>query len=289
MPIRRLLLACLRRALVVPALLAAASLAHADLLFAVSEGTSGGGSAVTDAQIAAKYRPLTNVMEEALGEPVRVKYVRDFRALADGMQSGSFDLVIARPSDYPARGVRDHGYSAVTTTQPDGHCLLVVPKDSPYQSLDDVKTLGRKQLILPEDIAYMTTFCTAELRDHGLVVDPAQTYYVREQAVIPFSLQNGLAKIGGIASYSGAAKRIEQDGLRILHRSRPQPFLPLIAHRRIPADRVQRLREGMAELAATPEGASQLAAIGLRGFDTDPQPRLLALLQWLEANAPVIQ
>ena len=35
-----------------------------------------------------------------------------------GMRNASFDLVIARPSDYPARGVRDYGYSAVTTTRP---------------------------------------------------------------------------------------------------------------------------------------------------------------------------
>ncbi|MEZ5606590.1 MAG: PhnD/SsuA/transferrin family substrate-binding protein [Burkholderiaceae bacterium] len=256
------------------------------LLFAVSEGTSGGGAGITDEQIATKYKPLIDVMQQVLGQPVRVKYVRDFRALEDGMKAGLFDLVIARPSDYPARGVRDYGYRAVTTTRPDGHCLLVVPKDSPYQSLADVKDIGNKRLILPEDIAYMTTFCTAELRDRGLQVTPQQTYYVREQAAIPFSLKNKLAQIGGIASYSGAAKRLEQDGLRVLHTSRAQPFLPLIASARITPDQVARLRSAMVALADTPQGASQLAAIGLKNFDTDPQPRLLALLQWLEAKTP---
>ena len=265
---------------------AAPAAAPAGLLFAVSEGTSGGGSAVTDEQIAAKYKPLTDVMQQALGQPVRVKYVRDFRALDEGMKSGTFDLVIARPSDYPARGVRDHGYRAVTTTRPDGHCLLVVPKDSPYKTIEDVKDIGGKRLILPEDIAYMTTFCTAELRDRGLRVLPEQTYYVREQAAIPFSLNNKLAQIGGIASYSGAAKRLDKDGLRVLYTSRAQPFLPLIAGRRISPEQVAALRAGMVALADTPQGASQLAAIGLKNFDTDPQPRLLALLQWLEAKTP---
>ena len=268
---------------------AAAAAVPAGLLFAVSEGTSGGGSAVTDEQMAAKYRPLTEVMQQALGQPVRVKYVRDFRALEEGMKSGAFDLVLARPSDYPARGVRDHGYRAVTTTRPDGHCLLVVPKDSPYQSIADVKDLGHKRLILPEAIAYMTTFCTAELRDRGLRVRPEQTYYVREQAAIPFALQNKLAQIGGIASYSGAAKRLERDGLRVLHTSRPQPFLPLIAAARITPEQVSALRAGMVALAATPQGARELAAIDLKGFDTNPQARLLALLQWLEAKEPAAQ
>jgi len=268
---------------------AAAAAVPAGLLFAVSEGTSGGGSAVTDEQMAAKYRPLTEVMQQALGQPVRVKYVRDFRALEEGMKSGAFDLVLARPSDYPARGVRDHGYRAVTTTRPDGHCLLVVPKDSPYQSIADVKDLGHKRLILPEAIAYMTTFCTAELRDRGLRVRPEQTYYVREQAAIPFALQNKLAQIGGIASYSGAAKRLERDGLRVLHTSRPQPFLPLIAAARITPEQVSALRAGIdiygrtavvQEYARQPGGPEAAAAV---------TARLLALLQWLEAKEPAAQ
>ena len=72
----------------------------------------------------------------------------------------------------------------------------------------------------------------------------------------------------------------------MLHTSRAQPFLPLIASARITPEQVARLRSAMVALADTPQGASQLAAIGLKNFDTDPQPRLLALLQWLEAKTP---
>ncbi len=261
--------------------------AQSPLLFAVSEGTSGGGAAVTDEQMEVKYKALTDAMKRALGQPIRVKYVRDFRMLAAGMASGDFDLVLARPSEYPARGVRDHGYTAVTATRPDGHCLLVVPKDSPYKTLADVTDVQHQRLILPERIAYMTTFCTAELRDRGLPVNPAQTHYVREQAAIPFALNHKLAKIGGIASYSGAAKRLDKDGLRVLHRSRPQAYLPLIAGKRISAEQVARLRAEVLALSQTEQGTKDLAAIGLTGFDPDPQPRLLALLNWLESKTPV--
>ncbi len=261
--------------------------AQSPLIFAVSEGTSGGGAAVTDEQMAVKYKVLTDAMKRALGQQVRVKYVRDFRMLASGMASGEFDLVLARPSDYPARGVRDQGYTAVTATHPDGHCLLVVPKDSPYRSLADVPDVQHQRLILPERIAYMTTFCTAELRDRGLPVNPAQTHYVREQAAIPFALNNKLAKIGGIASYSGAARRLDKDGLRVLHRSRPQPYLPLIAGKRLSADQVAQLRSEVMGLSQTDQGARELAAVGISGFDPDPQRRLLELLTWLEAKTPV--
>lgn len=253
--------------------------APAPLLFAISEGTSGGGATMNDALMAAKYKALTDVMEQSLGHKVQVRYVRDFGQLAQGMGSGAFDLVMARPSDYPARGIRDHGYQAVTTTLPDGHCLLVVPKDSPFKTLQD---LQGKRLILPEEAAYMTKFCLAELRDAQLVFDKSRVHYVKEQAAIPFALINGLAQLGGIASYSGAAKKLDANGLRVLHTSRPQPFLPLVAGQRISATQVQQLREAMVALSQTEQGGKALAALGLKSFDAQPQARLLALLQWLE-------
>lgn len=255
--------------------------AGAELVFAVSEGTSGGGAGITDAQMATKYKPLVDVMEKVLKDTVRVRYVRDFAALEAGMRNASFDLVIARPSDYPARGVRDYGYAAVTTTRPDGHCLIVVRKDSPFKTIQDVKG---KSLILPEESAYMTKFCMAELRDQGH--KPGKIHYVREQAAIPFALSNHLAVVGGVASYSGVAKRLDAEGLRVLMQSRPQPFLPLIAGRRITPEQVQALRQAMTELIATEQGAAALGAIGLKAFDTNPQQRLLALLAWLEGKGP---
>ena len=258
---------------------AAAGAASAQsLVFAVSEGTSGAGTSVGDEQMATKYRPVIEVMERVLGQKIAVRYVRDFRQLEDGMKSARFDLVLARPSDYPARGVRDYGYQSVTTTQPDGHCLLVVKEDSPLKSLDELKG---KRMILPERVAYMSKFCLAEMRDQKVGISPEEVTYVREQGAIPFALQNGLSHVGGIASYSGVAGRLQKEGLRVLHKSRPQPYLPMIAGAKIPADKVQQLGAELVALSKTEAGGKALAAIGLKGFDTGTQPRLLSLLDWL--------
>ncbi len=265
-------------ALALACLGAGAAWAQSPLVFAVSEGTSGGGSSVGDEQMAVKYRPVVEVMERVLGQKVAVRYVRDFRQLEDGMKGARFDLVMARPSDYPARGVRDYGYQAVTTTQPDGHCLLVVKADSPLKTLDELKG---KRVILPERVAYMTKFCLAEMRDQKLGINPDEVTYVREQGAIPFAIQNGLSHVGGIASYSGVAGRLQKEGLRVLHKSRAQPYLPLIAGAKIPADKVQQLGAELVALSKTEAGGKALAAIGLKGFDTGTQPRLLSLLDWL--------
>ena len=257
---------------------AAGAVSAQSLVFAVSEGTSGAGTSVGDEQMATKYRPVIEVMERVLGQKIAVRYVRDFRQLEDGMKSARFDLVLARPSDYPARGVRDYGYQSVTTTQPDGHCLLVVKEDSPLKSLDELKG---KRMILPERVAYMSKFCLAEMRDQKVGISPEEVTYVREQGAIPFALQNGLSHVGGIASYSGVAGRLQKEGLRVLHKSRPQPYLPMIAGAKIPADKVQQLGAELVALSKTEVGGKALAAIGLKGFDTGTQPRLLSLLDWL--------
>lgn len=98
------------------------------LSLAVSEGSSGG----INAEAAhAKYQPLADVLGSAIHADIKVVFVRDFARLANGMKENQFDLVLARPSDYPARGMRDHQYRFVASASPEGQCALIVHKDSP--------------------------------------------------------------------------------------------------------------------------------------------------------------
>ena len=114
------------------------TLAHSAsyLTFGVSEGTSGG---LDHAQVIAKYEGLANVLSKSLGQKVNVVFVREFKALEAGMKDGRFDFVMARPSDYPARALRDYGYRFVASALPDGQCLIVVPKDSKITSIEGIQ------------------------------------------------------------------------------------------------------------------------------------------------------
>jgi phosphonate transport system substrate-binding protein len=246
------------------------------LIFGVSEGTS--GSIDTSVAIE-KYRPLANVMEKALGKRVVIVFVRNFDALETGIKSGEFDLVMARPSDYPARGVRDYGYSLVATSKPDGQCLFIVEKSSPLKKIEDMK--GRT-IIFPEKVAYMSKFCTAELRDKGINVAEEKITYAREQGAVAWSVENKLVDVGAIASYSGAAKTWEKSGQRILHKTAGRPYSPLIAGSRIPPGKQANLKAVLADLEQTDDGKKVLDKIGIKGFNPESPERLLALLTWLE-------
>ena len=160
----------------------AACMAQQPLIMGVSEGTSGG---LDHAQVISKYQGLADLIGRSIKRKVNVVFAREFAALEDGMKTERFDFVLARPSDFPARGIRDYGYQFIASAKPDGQCLIVVPKNSPAKTLADVRG---KRIVMPEEVAYMSKFCRAELRTKGIDLAKEKVQYVREQGAVAFYL-----------------------------------------------------------------------------------------------------
>lgn len=256
--------------------LAASQALAKDLVMAISEGSSGG----TDhARVIAKYRGLAEAIGRAIDQQVNVVFIRDFAALEDGLQNKRFDLVMARPSDYPARAMRDHGYRYVATSKPDGQCLIIVPKDAPYTSLADIRG---KRIVLPSPAAYMTRLCAAELRDQGMDLAKERIERVQEQGAVPFYLTNKFGDVGGVASYSGVAKTLEKSGHRVLHTSVAQPYFPLVAKDTLTATQILSMQRALLALSDSGDGRAVLKSVGIDGFESSSEQRLKALLSWLE-------
>ena len=246
-----------------------------DLILAVSEGSSGG----TDhARAIAKYQGLADVIGQSIRKRVAVIFIREFAALDEGLAAKRFDLAMARPSDYPARGIRDHGYRYIASAKPDGQCFIIVPKDSSITTLEQAK--GRR-FVMPNPAAYMTKLCTAELKRQGIDLASQEVKRVREQGAVAFFLENKFADVGGVASYSGVAKSWEAQGHRILHKSGTQPYFPLIANPSLTPAEIAAIQKSLNNLPSTPEGRAVLQTIGLTGFDTDSEKRLAELLKFL--------
>lgn len=246
-----------------------------DLILAISEGSSGG----TDhARVIAKYQGLADAIGRSIDKKVAVIFIREFAALEEGLAQKRFDLAMARPSDYPARAIRDHGYRFVASGKPDGQCFIIVPQGSPITALAQVKG---QRIALPNPAAYMTKLCTAELKRQGIDLAQEDVKRVKEQGAIAFFLENGFADVGGVASYSGVAKAWESKGHRVLHKSDPQPYFPLIASEAVSAAEVVAIQQALLKLPASPAGEKVLGTVGLKAFDTDSEQRLAQLLVWL--------
>lgn len=251
---------------------------EATFSMAVSEGTSGGASPI---EIIDRYKPIADAMSTALKTKVIVVPIRSFEELETGMKEARFNFVMARPSDYPARGLRDYKYQLVFTSRPDGQCILVTHKDSPLKS---VKEVAGKNIIFPEKVAYMSRFCAAELRDQGIKVESEQVKYAREQGAIAWSVQNKLSDVAGVASYSGVGKNPGKSELKPLHKSRTQPFLPMIASPAVSSTDIDAVRQALQKWESSEDGKKTLAKLGIDGFNYESPERLLKLLVWLEAK-----
>lgn len=247
-----------------------------DLIMGVSEGTSGG---LDHAQVISKYQGLADVIGRSIKRKVDVVFIREFAALEEGLKSSRLDFVIARPSDYPARAIASYGYHYVATAKPEGRCHVIVGKDSPLKTLAELKG---KRIVMPEKASYMTKFCRAELRDQGIDLARENVQYVREQGAVAFYLQQKLADAGGVASYSGVAKKWEKDGNRVLHKSVAQPYFPLIASPRISTRELAAIQKSLLALpAGSASDKAVLGTIGIAEFDTGSEDRLRGLLDWL--------
>lgn len=252
-----------------------AAVQHEDLVLAISEGSGG-----TDAgRVLAQYSSVADLIGESIKRKVVVVFVREFGQLEDGMKANRFDFVMARPSDYPARGIRNYGYRYVAHAKPDGQCLIVVPKNSPIKTLDQAR--GRRW-VFPEEAASMTRFCNAELRDQGIDLAQERVSYVGEPASVGQYLEGGFADAGGVASYSGLARDWHKAGHAVLHKSASPPYFPLIAARRIDARQVEAVQKQLLALEDNPGGPELLKSLGIVGFDTGGQRKLSDLLDAIE-------
>jgi ABC-type phosphate/phosphonate transport system substrate-binding protein len=254
-----------------------AALAADKVVLAVCEGTFSGAS---PSELVDKYRPVADVIGKALKAPVMISPVCDFKRLESGIKEDRFDFVMARPADYTARAVRDSGYRSVAQVVPDVSCVYVVPKDSPLKSLAEVKG---KKVALPGKSSYMGQLCIAELRDNGCdAANKAQ--FVKEQAVVMYQLKEKNVDVGGMSSHSKAVdpKALEKAGLRELGRSRPQPYFPVIASKRMTDAQIEAVRKELVGLSGNPAGQALLAKAGLGGYAPGSEEKMRELLAWLE-------
>lgn len=249
-----------------------------DLVLAISEGTSGG---LDHSRVIAKYGGFTNILGSAIKRRVVVVFVREFSQLEDGIKTGKFDFVMARPSDYPARAIRDNGFRYVAHAKPDGQCFIIVPKNSPIKTLADAKG---KRWVMPEKVSYMSKFCTAELRDRGIDLTKENVTHVREQALIGSYLDTNTADVGGVASYSGLARDWAKAGNPVLHRSISQPFSPLVAAKTITPKQVEAIQKQLTNIETAEGGADALKSMAIAGFDITGTQRVQELLVWLEKS-----
>lgn len=138
--------------------------------------------------------------------------------------------------------------------------VLVVHKDSPYQSVAD---LDGKRVAFPAPNALgASLLMRAELdRIHNISVKPR---YVATHSSAYLNVALGEAEAaGGVMGTFRSLDPEIQDQLRIIYETRKLPPHPITVHPRVPREVAEAVQQAFLDLAMTPEGQELLKQVPL--------------------------
>jgi len=251
------------------------SAAQSKVLLAVNEG----GAVNADAtETVLKFMEFGQVVEKTLGARVTIVPARDRNAVITALQRQAFTLLLARPNDVPAQAVRDFGYAPVVVEKVPSQVLFIVRKDSPLQSITDVRG---KTIVTPDQYSNIWRMANAMLRDNKISFKNENVRAMRDQAAIGWSMENGFFDVGVVNSVSAVGRTWEKNGGRVLARGPETPNMPLIASPQLSAAQVAKLRAALVALDSSDGGKALLKKIGLTGFKETSPEVFLDFLSWL--------
>ncbi|WP_341649588.1 hypothetical protein [Thauera humireducens] len=157
--------------------------------------------------------------------------------------------------------------------------MLVVRADSPVKSVADLRG---KTFVLPEEVAYMTRFCRAELRDKGIDLSKESVFYVREQGCDSLRARESASPMSAAwrrtrAPYASGARAgsasCTNRSASLTCRWSGHPGLS-------PGD-IAKARQVLVGLSSDEAGQAFLRQLGITGFSASEEDRLRKLLGWL--------
>lgn len=246
------------------------------ILFAVNEGTSSSTDAVfrTD-----KYADLARHLSTSVGKNFKMETSNILSIVIRNLERQRYDVLLIRPSHISAKAMRDHGYRLLVTAKGESKVHFLVKKDSPLNTLKDLE--GRF-VVMPEKSAYPTNLALAILRDEQ--VKPGRLQLMDRQEAVGYAVQEGLADVGVVISYSKVAREWEKEGGRFLHTKEKLPFWSVIVSPKVTEATASKLKQALLDLDKTPAGQEMLKKVGVPAFVEGNQQAYLDMLKWLEGR-----
>jgi phosphonate transport system substrate-binding protein len=262
---------------VLAALLAlAASLAQANLVFAINEGVT---YRVPNDEIRAKYAMIAADLSKLLKQPVSIEPVGAYPTLRKGLADKAYDIAMVHPAHLSIEAIKKSGYKLVAVTKgfQEYSANFLVKADSPLKSLVDLK--GSK-LGAPDEDSITSWMVRATLRDALGGANQVTYLYTRYQDAVPFFVENNFTLSGATAA-GAVIKAWQAGGGKVLAKSRPVPIKHIIASPNLPPDLVEKLRDYLLALDTTEEGRKKLEPTKYTGFARYDEAAMLSIGAWL--------
>ena len=213
-------------------------------------------------RLARMWGPLLTRLSDELGVDIRFETTKDIPTFEACLAAGAYDFAYMNPVHYTIFA-EAAGYNALAR-QSDKRLrgLIVVRKDSPAQSLDD---LSGAQVAFPSPGAFGASVVPrAEMRARGIAFEPE---YVKSHDSVYRAVVAGLMPAGGgvLRTFNAISPEL-RDQLRVIYRTEGYTPHAIAARGDVPANLRAALQEVLMEInASAPELAK---SVGMNGFET---------------------
>lgn len=212
-------------------------------------------------ELAKRWGPIIQYLNDRSGVNLQFQTANSFLTYQQEMKAGSYDIAFTNAYYYPMLN-KEVGYK-VFVQEKDAKFLgiMVVRKDSPYQTVAD---LEGKQLAYPGPTTITAMLAHTHLKANK--INYSANYVVSMDSVYR-SVAKGLfaAGQGEMRTFGGVDQEI-RDQLRILWTADPLPPFAFIVHPRVPQAVLQKIQQAMLAMGDDPEGLSLLKAVNITGF-----------------------
>ena len=256
------------------ALLATATPVRANLVLGIAEGIS---EQSRFGDIEDRYQLFADYLGRVLKNRVTLEASQNFKNSATNLQKGRYDLFFSRPSNVPAKAIRDHQYQLIVVAKGDSTANFIVRKDHGFKKPEDILT---RTVAMPRSsTALMTEAGLATIRDMGGMKGPNQLRYANYQEAVGYMVEMKFADVGIVNP--GQAKAWEKKGGVVLFKSKKLPFWSITASSKLGKAELTKLQTALVDMENTDEGKKALAKIGVKGWVIGNPKEFLDMLTWL--------
>ncbi|MDP1680192.1 MAG: phosphate/phosphite/phosphonate ABC transporter substrate-binding protein [Burkholderiales bacterium] len=219
---------------------------------------------VSPSELVRYHAPLRQYLSRTLDRPVTLVTAPDFKALIERTQRGEYDIVLTAPHLGRLAQIRD-GYQPVARTRHEVQGLFLARKDAGIAKPEDIKG---KRIMMAEPLSIVFHMAEGLLNEHGVFLDKNATLIetkAHNNAMYAPLRDEADVGVTGFRLWEGMPPE-EKDKLVVVAATRKVPGFFVLAHQRMPAAEVERLRRALLAFEHSPEGPADYAVKSLKGF-----------------------
>ncbi len=209
------------------------------------------------------YQPMRAHLARELKQPVNLFTALSFKVYADQTRIGAYDILVT-PPHFARMAQRETGYIPLTVYTRELRAVVVVARDSPYHNLQDLRG---KTIATPNRLALVAIMGQQLLHDVGLRAEDVSLLEVPTHNTAVLAVQRGEVE----AAVTEGAALVQMPAqlrrtVRIIAQTPASPHVMILAHPRLGAAQIDRIKRALLSFPATREGRQFFKESGFEGI-----------------------